>query len=167
MMKKLIIAIFSVLMLTIYSNSFSQITGSCNAKGTVLTPISIISTTDLNFGTTLLPGISVSIDKTSGSAGKFSLSGYANKQISISFILPSSLINGSYTMPITFSSSDAAYKITSGSYTAFNPAVSVNANLGTDGKMDVVLGGNIIPAHNQPAGLYTAPVQINLFYTGS
>jgi len=70
-------------------------------------------------------------------------------------------------MPISFSTTDAATKTTSGTYVAFDPSASTNSNFGTDGKLDVVLGGTVAPSHTQNAGNYTATVSISLAYTGN
>ncbi|MFA5010941.1 MAG: DUF4402 domain-containing protein, partial [Ignavibacteria bacterium] len=98
-------------------------------------------------------------------AGKFLLAGQPNRQISIAFTLPTNLTNEGNTMPITFSTTDAGYIVNSGSISAFNPAVSTNASFGTDGAMEIVLGGTVTPSSTQVAGQYTAPVTISLQYT--
>jgi hypothetical protein len=167
-MKKLVLAMFVVLSLVSFKNSFSQITGSITAKGTVLAPISIISSTDLNFGTSILPGVPVTVDKSAGSgAGTFVLSGVANKQINVTLTLPSNLQSGVNTMPISFTSTDGGYKTPGGTMGSFNPANSVTPSFANEGLITIYLGGKVSPAHTQVAGAYTAQVQLSVFYTGN
>jgi hypothetical protein len=167
-MKKLFVVMLIVLAFTMSKDSFSQITSSITAKGTVLAPISVVSKNDLNFGTSILPGIPVSVDKSDYyNAGKFSLAGVSFKQISISLDLPTDLSNGSSNMPITFGTSDAGTRMSYYYIIAFNPNASTTAYFGFDGKLDVLLGGKVSPSHTQEAGNYQATVQISLAYTGS
>jgi hypothetical protein len=166
-MKKLFIVILVVFAFAISKDSFSQITGSITAKGTVLTPISITSKSDLNFGTSILPGIPVTVDKSNANAGQFSLAGAPSKQINVTLTLPDNLLSGVNTMPITFSATDGSYKTPAGTLTVFNPNNPVTPTFGSEGTMNVNLGGKVSPAHTQVAGAYSASIQISLFYTGN
>jgi hypothetical protein len=166
-MKKLIftILIASCLMMTKTSNS--QITGNIKAMGTVLVPIAITSTSDLDFGKSILPGISVRVDKRDASAGQFSLEGQPNQEISISLKLPTTLTSGINDMPISFSTVDAGYKTPAGKLTNFNPDKSTTASFAKEGSMVIYLGGRLNPSHTQAAGEYTAQIQLSVFYTGN
>lgn len=166
-MKKLFLTLILVIVTISFSNSYSQITGSITAKGTVLTPISVSSTRDLDFGTDILPGVDKSVNINAATSGKFSLTGQASKQINISLTLPTNLLKGVVTMPITFSATDAGTKTTTGTMTTFNPASGTTASFGTDGKLDVFIGGTVDPSHTQAAGAYTGTISISLYYTGS
>jgi len=162
------IVLFTILLsIVFYCDLFSQITGTIQAKGIVLNPISITATRDLDFGDNIIPGMLRTIDKTAASSGKFSLLGQPSKQINVSLTTPSTLINGVQTLPINFTSTDGGYKTTTGSMVAFDPASPTNAVLGTDGVLDVFLGGRVDPAHNQSPGFYTGTVNISLYYTGN
>jgi hypothetical protein len=165
-MKKLIfmILVASCLMMTKASNS--QITGTFNVKGTVLTRISIVSTYDLDFGNSVLPGIPVAVNKTNSNAGQFSLEGEPYSQIYIKLALPTTLTNGSDKMPISFSSTDGGYR-TNGPMKTFDPNSSTTARFTNKGTMKIYLGGKIMPDHSQSAGIYDAPVEISLYYTGN
>lgn len=166
-MKKIIILTI-VLAATIVSvNGFSQVTASISATATVLTGISVTNKSDLNFGDDIVPGVQRVVDKTNANSGRFSLLGSPNKQISISFTTPTQLFNGTSSMPITFSSSDAGYQVPGGSVIPFNPVVVSNASFGSQGTMTVYLGGKVTPSSNQESGLYTASITVNLEYTGN
>ena len=167
-MKKFFLAIAVVLALSVSKDMFAQqvpVTAQINAKGTVITHITVSSTQDLDFGNDIVAGVAKTVTKDQSNAGKFLLAGQPNRQISIAFTLPSNLTNGANTMPISFSSTDAGYKVNNGSISAFDPSQSKNASFGTDGAMEVVLGGTVTPSSSQTAGMYSAPVTISLQYT--
>ena len=167
-MKKVVLAIAVVFALAMSQNIFAQqvpVTANINAKGTVITHITVTSTSDLDFGDDLIAGIATTVDKTASNAGKFVLAGQRNRQMNIAFTLPSNLLNGAYTMPISFTSTDAGFKTSGSQITAFNPASGSNATFGSDGTMEVYLGGKVTPSQTQEAGQYTAPVTITLQYT--
>ena len=165
-MKKL----FSVILLIILLGtniSYSQESKNITVSATVLTRISITSKSDLDFGSGIVPGYDRIVSKTDATSGRIGISGLANKQISIGFVIPTTLSNGVTTMPITFSTTDAAYQIPSGSLTAFNPATITNATFGTAGTMTLFLGGKVKPSLSQQGGLYTGAITVNLQYTGN
>lgn len=143
------------------------LTATISAKGTVLAPVSVVSTRDLDFGSDILPGIIRTIDKSSTSAGKFSIMGEPGKEISIEVALPPELLFGEEHLMIAFSPTDAGYKLPGGSVVDFDPSNPVNAVFGTDGTMDVLLGGTVQPTYTQPAGLYEGNVTVTFYYTGN
>jgi len=165
-MKKLISFIIVVYALIPAGDTYCQETSNILTTATVLTRISITSKRDLDFGTDIVPGFPEVVDKTAATSGKFSLSGQVPKQISIAFILPTQLISGSNTMSITFTSTDAAYQLGTGSLVAFNPAVTKTVSFTTGGTMNIFLGGKVTPSGTQAAGNYTGAVTVNLQYTG-
>ena len=167
-MKKYFLAIAVVIALTVSKDIFAQqvpVTSQINAKGTVITHITVSSTRDLDFGNDIVAGVATTVSKTAETSGKFLLSGQPNRQISIAFTLPTNLLNGENTMPIAFSTTDAGYIVNSNPISAFDPSVSKNASFGTNGAMEVYLGGTVTPSSTQVAGQYTAPVTISLQYT--
>ncbi len=147
-------------------DAHTQETSNITAKATVLTRISVTSKRDLDFGENIVPGIQNIVDKTSASSGKFSISGQASKYISISFLLPSQLINGQNSMPITFTSTDAGYQLPHGSVIAINPAGASTVKFDKEGTMDIFLGGKVTPSGSQATGLYSSAITVNLQYTG-
>lgn len=166
-MKRTYLIALIVLFTMISSRIFSQVSASINVSATVLTGISISSKSDLDFGNDIVPGVQKIVDKTNANSGKFNIQGSPNRQISISFITPSQLSSGSYSMPISFGAEDAGYQIPGGSVVAFNPSVVSTASFGTQGTMTVFLGGKVIPASTQQSGYYTGTITVNLQYTGN
>jgi hypothetical protein len=163
-------------MIFLFSDSYAQIkdgvaptpvTASITARGIVLSPISVTSTHDLDFGNDILPGINRVIDKNSNSAGKFSIMGEAGKEVNISIKTPEFLYSGTNSLPINFSQTDGGYKVTGGSVVDFDPANPVNANIGTDGLLDIYLGGTVVPAYQQEGGEYQGTVIVEFIYTGN
>jgi hypothetical protein len=143
------------------------ITATIIAKGTVLSPISVSTTKDLDFGEDILPGMDRVIDKNSNSAGKFTIMGQPGKEISITMSLPFELVSGEETLPVVFSETDAGYKIPGGSTVNFNPVNPVNAVFGNDGTMEIYLGGTAKPYYSQAAGMYDGTVTVVFYYTGN
>jgi len=167
-MKKLFVAIVTLAVLVLTQDVFSQqtpVTDNINAKGTVITHISVTSKRDLDFGTDIVPGVATTVDKSAATSGKFSLAGQVSRQIAITFTLPSTLTSGANTMPISFTATDAGYVNTGTTVVAFNPAVVQNASFSATGTMDIYLGGKVTPSAGQVSGVYTAPVNISLQYT--
>jgi len=175
-MKVLLIIVTSIFLLFLFNDIFAQssdgvaptpITASINAKGTVLSPISVSSTRDLDFGNDILPGITRTIEKNSNSAGKFSILGESGKEVNISITTPGVLYNGTNTLSLQFSSTDGGYQVTGGSVIDFDPLVPVNATLGTDGILDIYLGGSVNPTFTQTPGEYVGTVIVEFNYTGN
>jgi len=167
-MKKLVLAIVTLVVLVLTQDVFSQqvpVTDNINAKGTVITHISVTAKRDLDFGTDIVPGVAKTVDKSATTSGKFTLAGQISRQIAITFTLPTNLSSGTNLMPITFTTTDAGYQNSVSPMTAFNPAVVQNASFSATGTMDVYLGGKVTPTAGQVSGLYTAPVTISLVYT--
>lgn len=176
-MKKLIFVIPFVIGFLFQTAGFAQIksdgitpkplTATISAKGIVLAPISVVSTHDLDFGSDILPGVNRTIDKNSNSAGKFSIMGESGKEVTIELSLPPELISGEEHLMLGFSPTDGGYKLPGGNVVEFDPVSSVNAVFGTDGAMDILLGGTVQPTYTQPAGLYEGTVTVTLYYTGN
>jgi len=174
-MKKLILITLLLIGFVIIDNVYAQndniqpkpLTVTIYAKGTVLSPLSISSSRDLNFGDDILPGVNRTIDKNSSSAGKFSILGQADKEITISIMTPPELISGTNVLSVSFAPTDAGYKIPSGSVVDFDPLNPVNASFGTDGAMDILIGGTVSPFHDQTPGLYEGAITVIFYYTGN
>ena len=137
------------------------------AKGTVLSPLTISSSKDLDFGNDILPGVNRVIDKNSNSAGKFSILGQADKEVTVSILTPTELVNGESTLKISFFPTDAGYKLPGGSVVDFDPLNPVNASFGTDGAMDILIGGTVAPYYDQAPGEYTGAITVVFYYTGN
>lgn len=159
--------ILTVLILLIPLISNSQISPSLHINATVLSQINVFSTRDLNFGTDILPGVNKSIDKSNSCSGKISLTGTPSRQIKIDFILPTNLTKNKDIIPITFDKTDGGYKTSAGYLQEFDPASGTDACFGTDGKLDILIGGKLYPDQTQISGTYTAAISVSLYYTGN
>ncbi|HET7565194.1 MAG TPA: DUF4402 domain-containing protein [Gemmatimonadaceae bacterium] len=149
-------------------------TGTINATATVLQPITITGSNDLQFGN-VFPGVNKTVDYTDATnAGKFTVGGDGGAQVAVSFTLPTDL-NGpaGSTLPI---STWTGYYNTTNSATSggasFTPsATSFNTNLsgttGSPGSLYVFLGATVTPAVNQTQGAYSNTVTMTVAYTGS
>jgi len=166
-MKKLFVTVAVLVVLVLTQDIFAQqtpVTDNISAKGTVITHITVTSKRDLDFGNDIVPGVVKAVDKAAANSGKFSLAGQPNREMSITFTLPTTLSYSTNTMPISFSTTDAGYQ-TGASIVPFNPATVQNASFSATGTMDVFLGGTVTPSAGQVSGFYTAPVNISLQYT--
>jgi hypothetical protein len=175
-MKTILRGILIILAFFVVNNTFAQVkagpgpqpvSATISAKGTVLAPISVVSTRDLDFGSDLLPGVPRVIAKTSNSSGKFSIMGQNGKEVSIVMSLPGNLTNGENVLALYFNPDDAGYIVPGGTMTDFDPISPVNAVFGTDNTMDIYLGGTVSPTYTQPGGLYEGLVTVEFYYTGN
>ena len=117
-----------------------------DATATVLIPLTVTGVRDLAFGN-VFPG--VTLDFTT---------------------LPANLVKGADNLPIVYSATDAARNTVDnpGTGAAFDPTVQETATLSAvGGEMWVWLGGQVQPAANQVAGVYTATVTMDVNYTGN
>jgi len=175
MKKFILVTLLIVLGFVLNANLYAQnegivpkpLTVTVLAKGTVLSPLSISYSRDLDFGNDILPGVNKTIDKNSNSAGKFSIMGSSEKEITISIMTPEELVSGENSLGISFSESDGGYKIPGNSVIDFNPLNPVNASFGIDGTMDVLLGGTVKPFHDQIPGTYEGSITVIFYYTGN
>jgi hypothetical protein len=175
-MKKLFLVVLFIFAFVMLQESYAQVkrgpgpqpvSATINARATVLAPISIGSTRDLDFGDDILPGIPKVIDKTSNTSGKFSILGQNGKEVSILMATPQELLNGENTLTIYFSPSDAAFQLPGGTMIEFDPMSEFNASFGTEGSMDIYLGGTVVPTYTQTGGLYEGTVTVQFYYTGN
>lgn len=162
-------AVLAVVAALIVPSAAFAVTGTIQATANVLTPLSV--STDLralDFGD-VFPGLNKSIAFTDGTSGKWQIAGETIKEIQLSFTMPSDLSNGGILMPISFAATDAAYFGTDvvGSAVAFDPGAGSTENLAVAGTGFVWLGGTVAPAANQPAGIYSATVSLDVVYTGN
>ena len=176
-MKTILRGILITLAFFMLNNTFAQVkptgpgpqpvSATISAKGTVLAPISVVSTRDLDFGNDLLPGVPRVIAKTSNSSGKFSIMGQNGKEVSIVMSTPANLTSGENVLILYFNPDDAGYVIPGGTMTDFDPLSPVNAVFGTENTMDVYLGGTVSPTYTQPGGLYEGFITVEFYYTGN
>jgi hypothetical protein len=162
--------LFFILICIIYypSNSNSQVRGSINVYAGVLSPVTINSARELNFGNEIISGVKKTVDKLSGSAGSFQISGKAGKQLSVSFSLPENLKKGTEKLPISFAVDDGCFVSSSNpNGMVFNPLALNTVYLQEDGNLGINLGGSLHPSDYQEAGTYYGSIVINLQYSGN
>lgn len=151
------ILLISLFLLSIVPSVYSQIP----------TPV-----VDLAFGT-ILTGVPKVIAKTdAGKAAEFTISGTAGAEVTVDFILPAYMYAGSRTMRIVFSQTDCSMD-SSATPDQSNPPLNdqnpwrvLTYGIGSNG-LTVWLGGLVMPDVNQDPGSYSAPLTIQIQYTGN
>ena len=138
------------------------------ATATVLTPLTVTATNNLDFGTSVFPGVNASVLPTDASAGQFDLGGVANAEVDLDFgTLPAQLAGPGDNMTISFSATDAGHGTSQPAQTAFDPATGSLANLDGSGLLSVWIGGTVQPRNDQTSGAYTAGITLTVNYTGN
>lgn len=131
--------------------------------------LSVTGMSSLEFGTEIFPGIDKTVDRTEGDAAHYEISGEADREVQITFQLPSSLTDGSgNSLSITFTSTDAGYstdELGQSTATAFDPHTGVITSLGTDGNLYIWLGGTVSPLSSQPGNPYDGDLILDITYT--
>lgn len=133
----------------------------------VTNQLTVSGTNPLTFGA-VLPGFAKTIATSASSAGKFSLSGAVNANVSITLALPSELTSGANSLAIN--TWDGCRNTTDAfaGCTAFTPAAeSFTTPLGSSGVLVVFLGAKVVPTAGQPAGLYQGTISMTAAYTGT
>ncbi len=151
----------------------AQVSGTIQARATVVASMTVTGSNDLDFGT-VTPGVDKSVEKIAvGSAGEWTVvAGGPGAEVMLDFTLPNSLSAGASSLSIIFSSSDASYANSAlASQTSpsvsMNPSLVTTANLSGTGAMTVWLGGSVSPIMSQSAGDYTGSIQLTVTLTGS
>lgn len=134
--------------------------------------MSFTSLRDLTFGT-VLRGVSTTVAPTAATAGAWQAAGTANAFVTISFALPTELVNiqaapGS-TMPIAFLGTSGRWRRANNDpngATAFDPNVGATGRFGPppNPTLYIWLGGQVSPAANAKPGIYTGTVVATLVY---
>jgi hypothetical protein len=137
------------------------------ATATVQSPITVAGVSPLEFGD-VLPGVSLSIERTVAAAGKFTVTGQGSANVYLNFTLPEDLIGpAAAELPITFSATDAGTSTTDdqGTATAFDPSTpNYERTLSAGGALSVWIGGTVSPTVNQGSGAYSADITLTVTY---
>jgi Domain of unknown function (DUF4402) len=170
-MKNIIKAIVTAaVVLTISNNSFAQATATASASATIITPITIVKTVDMNFGNVavsatiagtaiLAPGGT----RTTGGAGGVTLPATNGTVSAASFTVSG---QASYTYAITLPSSTT---ISSGgnsmTVNAFTSLPATTGTLSVGGTQTLNVGATLNVNAGQASGTYTnataVPVTVN------
>jgi len=145
-----------------------QRTATAEARGTVLSPISLQNTAPLDFGTVAATNAAgtVSVDADTGvrsqtlgvvlvpsafSRAKFDGIGQANQSITLTLAQPVGNVLNSGANSVTAT-------------LALDQSGATTRSLGSSGAFTVYVGGTFGIAANQPNGLYTAPFTLTADY---
>lgn len=123
---------------------------------------------DLSFQT-IIAGFPTSVGWNSSRASRWLVLGDPGSDVQLDFItLPPNLHKGAHQMPVSYSSTDAAWRVIGIGATdhVFDPNVGTSARFSNSGLMWVFLGGTAEPPPNQQAGSYSANVDLDISYTG-
>jgi len=142
-----------------------------SASADVQMPLSVIGSSDLNFGI-VFPGVNKSVAYgDAANAGQWDIVGAAGAEVTLSFTaLPANLESGGNRLAIVYGTTDAAHNTTDdpATGTAFDPAVGATADAhAVSGALFVWIGGTVQPLETQPTGVYTATITLDVSYTGN
>ncbi len=136
------------------------------ATATVVTPITVTGTAPLAFGN-VFQGVDKTIAFSDATSGRFSLSGYVNSQVAMTFTLPGTLASGASSMPINayvvrVNGTNSTVGTTALTVTSGTPVLSNFVS----GALFVFIGGRVQPVAAQAAGAYTGTIVLAAAYTG-
>ncbi len=137
---------------------------SITATATVQQPINVSGFQSLNFGN-VFPGVTKTIAASDGTnAGRWDVTGQASSLVNLSFTLPANLTSGANLLPIANFTGVYNTAATPVGGTGFTPSAGAAPTLSGTGQLFVWVGGQVTPASNQPAGVYTASVTLTVTY---
>ena len=164
------IAIASVAVIAFSNSSFAQATATASASATIITPISIVKTVDMNFGNVAVSGsvagtvvLAPGGSRTTGGAGGVTLPANNGTVSAASFTVSG---QASYTYAITLPSSctitDGTHNMTVNTFTS---SPSSTGTLSTGGVETLNVGATLNVSAAQAANVYTnatgVPVTVN------
>ncbi len=146
-------------------------TASINATARVLAPVSVGTTEDLRFGD-VIQGANKVVAASDAASGQFEFSGSTGAEVDMVLTLPTDLDDGGGNlMPINTWSGLRGVNATRGAGTAFTPTdgASIIDNLGGAGGdfYRIFIGATVVPGGAQTPGNYTAPIDLQVTYTGN
>jgi hypothetical protein len=128
--------------------------------------LQVSGTQPLRFGT-MIQGIDRIAARTDpAAAAEFRIQSTGNRQVQLSFTLPSSMAGpGGARLPVVFGPTDAGFSRSRniGNQLAFDPRVPYVGQL-QGGRANVYLGATARPAANQASGNYTATVTLTVIF---
>lgn len=166
-MSKLSASIVLVLAAVAATQAQAQ-SASINATATVQGALTVSAAGDLAFGN-VFPGATKLVAPSDATSGGFSLAGAANAEVTLTFTLPTDLTDGTNNLPITFGAASAGHNVANSraGLTLINPSAVATTRLdGVTGNLYVFIGGSVSPVA-QPAGAYSASIQLAAAYTGN
>ena len=148
--------------------------GTIQALATVVSSLSVVGSSNLQFGA-VTPGINKSVDKaTVGFAGEWNVTGTANAEVTMDITLPDSLVTSDSVayLRINFTNTDASWDDGTGTGQTgpagiLDPNSFATLRLGAGAQLSVWLGGTVLPSISQTGGDYAADVILTVAYTGN
>lgn len=143
----------------------AQNSANAGVSATVLTPLVVSKTTDLEFGN-VFPGLNKTVAVTDAGAASFSIVGQPSANIHLTFTLPSTLSSGGNTMPIASWTGRSNTTASPASGTDFTPSASNTASTlpAVTGTRYVYIGATAQPGVAQVAGTYTGTLTMTVVY---
>ncbi len=140
-----------------------------SAVFTVPRPLLVVAHRDLSFGT-IVRGIASSVSAHSGEAGLFEIQGEPYASIRVDFILPTAMTSDEGDLlQLLFGPGDGTTILGLARTVAigFDPREPLITTLGPIGKLQIRLGGTVLPMQQQQGGTYRATVSLTVFDLGS
>jgi hypothetical protein len=145
-------------------------TATIAATARVLSPIVVSTTEDLRFGD-VLQGTSKAVLASNANSGQFEFSGSTGAQVDMVLTLPTNLSNGGTLMPINTWSGLQGVNATRVAGTGFVPTTGTsmldNLGAGAGDVYRIFVGATVVPGAVQAVGNYTAPIDLQVTYTGN
>jgi hypothetical protein len=153
-------------LLSIASTATAQV--SIGVSATVTSQLTVSGTRALDF-LNVLPGFEKTIVPGAATAGKFTLTGAAGANVSITLTLPTNLTSGVNNLTInTWDGCRNTVDAFSGCQ-QFSPVsgTAFTTPLGSGGVLVVFLGAKVVPTAGQIAATYTGTISMTAAYTGT
>ena len=171
--RKLLLGMLLCLIIAV-SGLHAQEYGTIQALATVVSSLSVVGSSNLQFGA-VTPGINKSVDKAAvGFAGEWNVTGTANAEVTMDITLPDSLVTSDSVayLRINFTSTDASWDDGTGTGQTgpagiLDPNSFATLRLGAGAQLSVWLGGTVLPSISQTGGDYAADVILTVAYTGN
>lgn len=140
---------------------------SIQATATVVTPLVVTAGQNLAFGN-VFQGVNKTVAFGDASSGRFSITGFENSQVALTFTLPATLGSNGNTLAIDTwdvrtNGTNTVAGATALSVTSGTP---VNRNL-VSNNLFVFMGARVVPTATQAAGNYSGTITLAAAYTGN
>ena len=167
-MKRFVQSLFAIILVIGFSNvTLAQKTANDNitAEAQVTSNFSINGVEDLDFGS-IIAGSNSSVGVNDSGNGMFAISSSnTSGKVELVFTLPPELTNSNgETIDLTFAADDARWENQDGGFSNFDPNSPEEASLGTNGNLDVLIGGTAETTSSTPTGNYTAQITLTANY---
>ena len=180
---RIIFAILAMVMMFFGSSAMAQDVANGSTTATVVTPLTVIATSPLAFGT-VYQGVPKTVSKNVAEAAVFDITGQANADLLLYLSMPEFLATSTGDDRMTVAFADNTLDIDTAGVGAGAPAAFVGGWQGEDpenpmgaaggdpcigdaGYCSLYLGGRVIPTLDQTAGAYTADIVLTVAYQGT